>query len=56
MSLSNGIVSSVVGKDKGADNDDDDDDGSLSSKSSSESGNDEIPDDWIFPSFCVLML
>ena len=45
------VVTSAVGKDKGANDDDDHNDDSLSSKSSSESDNDEIPDDWMFPSF-----
>ena len=50
------VVASAVGKDKGANDDDDHNDDSPSSKSSSESDNDEVLDDWMFPSFHVLML
>ena len=50
------VDASAVGKDKSANDDDDHHDDSPSSKSSSESDNDEIPDDWVFPSFCVFIL
>ena len=50
------VRTSIIAKKRGKDDDDDYNDNSSSSTSSSDSDTEDIPDDWMFPSFNVFVL